>query len=84
MKSMPPESELWLSEQLKKAASEPNPCVKTFGMGPEGKKCKTCAKLYARKFSKTYYKCALRRETCGPGSDHRLGWNSCAKYEEQK
>ena len=62
--------------------SEPIEYVRVYGPGPEGRTCKTCRHLYYRQFSKRYYKCAYREETGGPGSDHRVGWNACAKYEE--
>lgn len=58
-----------------------NPCVRALGLGPAGAKCKTCVRLYTRRFGRrTYYKCALRPETSGPASDHRAGWDACAKY----
>ena len=61
-----------------------NPCVRLYGPGPDGKTCKDCSRLYARRFSKTYYKCELRRCTCGPGTDHRVRWNACAKFQEEE
>lgn len=57
-----------------------NPCVRVFGLDPEGRRCKGCLYLYAKKMSKTYYKCLKRTITGGPGTDHRVGWDACSKY----
>jgi hypothetical protein len=62
---------------------EPNPCVRAYGLGPEDAKCKTCAKLHAREYAHTYYKCSLRPNTGGAGTDHRVNWKACAKYEHR-
>lgn len=59
-----------------------NPVVRLLGKGPEGKRCKDCGHLFARKYNKTYYKCALRRCTNGPATDHRVRWNACSKFVE--
>lgn len=64
--------------------NEPNPMRKTHGPGPDGAKCKTCKHLFAKRWDRTYYKCALRGNTNGAGTDHRVRWNACAKYEEDK
>jgi len=64
-------------------STEPNPCVRLWGPGPEGAKCKTCSLLLAKHHgAHTYYKCHLRRMTAGPATDHRVGWKACAKYME--
>ncbi len=61
---------------------EPNPCVRVYGYGPEGAKCKDCTHLdYHRPSLKRYYKCLLRKITAGPGTDHRVGWRACGKWE---
>lgn len=52
-----------------------------LGPGPEGAQCKTCKHLFAREFANTYYKCDLRQNTGGAGTDHRVTWKACAKYE---
>jgi hypothetical protein len=86
----PPESEAGVSDQLKLGVesafipNDPNPCVRLYGYGPEGERCKTCAKLWSHRTARTYYKCELREFTRGPGSDHRVGWAACAKYERRK
>ena len=59
----------------------PNPVVRIYGFGPKGQKCKGCKKLYFRQHSKRYYKCELRKETRGTGSDHRVNWPACSKFE---
>lgn len=61
-------------------ASEPNECVRVFGLGPEGKRCRDCSRLYVKRFARRYYKCELRKETAGPGSDHRINWRACARF----
>lgn len=71
------------SSSMPRAPYEPNPCVRWLGKGPEGKKCRTCAHIVCRAFSKRYYKCDIRPITGGPATDHRLKWNACAKYEER-
>ena len=58
-----------------------NPCVRAYGYGPEGATCATCTRLYGKRYGRIYYKCALRRDTAGPKSDHRKSWPACGKYE---
>lgn len=60
-----------------------NPMVRKYGTGPEGTKCKSCRYLYDKKWSRTYYKCELRGDTNGPGTDHRVNWQSCIRFEEE-
>lgn len=81
-----PEQQAWLDAQLAKATTPErvNPCVGLFGKGPEGKTCRTCAHLIRKGRGKTYIKCALRRNTNGPATDHRARWMACAKYEVAK
>lgn len=62
-------------------AASKNPVIALYGPDKMGRTCKLCVHLYARKRSKRYYKCKFRKETCGPGSDHRVNWPACAKYE---
>jgi hypothetical protein len=59
---------------------KPNPLVKAFGPGPEGKKCKDCVHLFRKKFANTYIKCDLRPNTGGPATDHRANWPACKKF----
>jgi hypothetical protein len=62
--------------------SEPNPCVRLWGPGPEGRQCKTCKRLVSHDFRRRYYKCELRKQTACAATDHRVGWRACAKYGE--
>jgi hypothetical protein len=76
--------EMWKAMKLKESkdlAAIDNPCVRKFGPNDDKRmKCKTCCNLYGRVVSKTYYKCKLRVETRGRGSDHRVNWPACARY----
>lgn len=81
------EQQAWLTDQMAKQTTPErvNPCVALFGKGPDGKTCRTCAQLMRRGgASKVYLKCALRKNTNGPATDHRAGWMACSKYEEAK
>jgi len=70
-------------EEMTNEAKDPNPCVRLYG-ARDGKKCKACIHLFGKQYANTYYKCALRKNTSGPGTDHRVNWNACGKYEEVK
>lgn len=60
-----------------------NPCVWTWGPGPEGKRCKTYSHLDGHPGAgRMYWKCDLRRYSHGPATDHRVNWPACGKYEE--
>lgn len=72
------EHETWLAAQ--KAKKDQNPCIRVYGPGPEDTFCRTCARVSVRRYSKNYFKCALREETRGAGSDHRLSWPACGQY----
>jgi hypothetical protein len=69
-------------KRLLRRVSKENPCLRVFGAGPDDKQCKTCAHLFYKEEDKRYYKCELRGDTNGPGTDHRVRWPACAKYEE--
>lgn len=75
-----PDQQQWFSE-AKFTVTEPNPCARLYGAGPAGMHCKDCALLYCHGRGKRYYKCRLRRHTNGPGSDHKVRWNACAKFQ---
>lgn len=60
-----------------------NPCIAIYGPDPMGRSCKTCSHLYAHRHSRVYYKCDFRKDTHGPGSDHRVNWPACGKYERK-
>jgi len=52
------------------------------GSGPTGETCGTCAHAYANHgHRKTFWKCELVRATLGPGTDIRLKWAACHRWE---
>lgn len=59
-----------------------NPLVVHFGPGPDGARCKTCAHFHVKQYAGTYFKCDLRGDTNGPGTDHRANWPACGRYEQ--
>lgn len=62
-----------------------NPLIRFFGTGPQGTKCKTCKHLVINQPGQNkYYKCFKRGITNGAATDHRVGWQSCGKYQEQQ
>ena len=61
-----------------------NPMVRLYGKGPAGKKCKNCKHLYLKELAGRYFKCALRIDTNGLGSDHRVNWHACKMFEEKE
>jgi len=62
-----------------------NPMVRTFGADPQGRKCKDCTHLLRNRYhGTTYIKCELRGITRGAGTDHRVKWDACKKYEERE
>jgi hypothetical protein len=58
-----------------------NPCMNLYGKGPVGRQCKECSHMYQKQYDKVYWKCDLRKDTNGPGSDHRRRWPACARFE---
>lgn len=76
------EYELKMQAEAIRLSKIKNPCVRQFGAGPEGKKCKTCKSLTYHQFTRKYYKCKNRPITRGPATDHNVGWDACGKYEE--
>ena len=68
----------------KKQQQDPNPCVNLYGEGEPGITCRHCVHLrYHVKYVTKYWKCDLRSMTHGAASDHRIGWQSCSKYEKR-
>lgn len=57
-----------------------NPMIRQFGTGPQGTYCKDCKHIISKHHGNTYFKCELRGNTNGPGTDHRRSWQSCKKY----
>jgi len=74
-----PEQAAWIDQQQDLAKH--HECIRAYGPGPAGATCEFCIYLYRKMFSKTYYKCAMRRDTNGPGTDHRCGWAACGRFE---
>jgi hypothetical protein len=71
--------------RLVDAHPKSNPCVAAFGAGPAGKICKSCVRFQSDDYhGVTYHKCELRGMTHGPGTDHRVKWPACSKYEERE
>jgi len=62
--------------------AERNPMLK-FGRGPAGKRCKECRHLFSKHYGNTYHKCRFRFDTNGPGTDHRVNWAACVKFEQK-
>lgn len=53
-----------------------------IGSGPMGQTCGSCAHSYRRAGgSKTFHKCRLVKATGGPGSDIRLKWPACSRWQ---
>jgi hypothetical protein len=59
----------------------PNPMVRIYGPGPEGRQCRECRFMEANVHSRTYWKCGKRRNTNGPATDHRRRWPGCRLFE---
>lgn len=78
-------AEITRAEAEKRAGlvHEDNPCIAAYGRDVMGRSCKFCTHLYAHKHSRVYWKCDLRKDTHGPGSDHRVNWPACGKYERK-
>ena len=59
---------------------DPNPMVRAYGYAEPRTRCRECEHLFAKHWDKRYYKCDLRGNTNGPGTDHRVRWNACSKF----
>lgn len=71
--------ELWLEEN--EAKIEKNPMRRRAGPGPEGKICAECFHLMIVDYhDKRYFKCGLRGDTRGAGTDHRKKWLACSHF----
>lgn len=68
-------------ERTKSGSLVHNPMIKAYGI-TEGEKCKNCAHLVYKSYSKVYYKCKLRNnvDKCSPVSDHKVNWPACGKF----
>ena len=60
--------------------NDPNPLVRVYGI-KEGEVCKSCLHFKRKQLSKTYFKCALRKNTPTEKTDIRANWNACGKFE---
>jgi hypothetical protein len=58
-----------------------NPCLALYGPGPDGMRCKSCSHMRAKRQDKVYWKCDLRKNTNGAGTDHRRNWPACGRFE---
>lgn len=62
-----------------------NPLLTMYGPGPEGARCGSCSHLFlVGGVAGRYWKCDLRRNTGGPGTDHRFRWPACGRYEQDE
>lgn len=71
-----------LGVPIDESKSDPNPMVQVYGYGPK-KTCKECVHLFTKQYAGRYHKCALRINTNGAGTDHRVRWNACSKFENK-
>jgi hypothetical protein len=70
--------------KLVRVGAKSNPAVEVWGAGPVGVTCATCLYLTRmRNNSWTGYKCQKRGISHGAGTDHRLKWQACSKYEKE-
>jgi hypothetical protein len=53
-----------------------------YGHGPEGEQCKDCVHCVAIRLANTYHKCELFGITGGPGTDWRLRFKACGRFEK--
>lgn len=61
-----------------------NPMVRAYGKHENPAfRCKDCVYLYYKEYAHRYYKCSLRGDTNGPGTDHRKFWPACAKFKQR-
>jgi hypothetical protein len=61
-----------------------NPLLAVHGPGPEGATCAGCRFLYRKDYrAGEYFKCSLRGDTNGAGTDHRASWPACGKFEQR-
>lgn len=55
------------------------------GSGPAGMTCGDCKHAWKRhNGAKKYWKCGLVKPTRGAGTDIRLKWAACARFEKKK
>lgn len=70
--------------QLKSRFKKVNPMVIKYGP-KAGRTCKTCKHIFVGgSGSRGYYKCRLRGNTSGPGTDHLLNWEACGQFKSEQ
>jgi hypothetical protein len=75
---------LFSRQEMEQLIQEPNPMVRKFGRLVGGRTCRACRFLERKTYhDKPYYKCHWRGDTRGAGTDHRVRWTACKKFEEQ-
>lgn len=76
----------WFGNPIKVVTYDgPNPCIKLYGPGPDGKQCGNCSHFHRYQQAATWFKCDLRpTHTKGVSGDHRVRWPACSKFEEGK
>jgi hypothetical protein len=52
-----------------------------LALAGNGETCGNCAHLTGHSRTRTYWKCDLVATTHGPGTDIRLGWPACIRWE---
>lgn len=55
-----------------------------IGSGPAGETCGSCVHCYSPPAFRTFYKCRLVKPTHGPGTDIRLKWAACARWQSKR
>lgn len=71
-------------EKKGKRRTVPKGNAAPIGSGPKGETCKTCKYAYrtGTGYGKGFWKCKLVRPTRGPGTDIRLKWAACSRWEK--
>ena len=50
----------------------------------EGETCGTCKHFWRQTYHrKVYFKCRMTRISRGPGTDWRVGWAACGRWERR-
>lgn len=72
-------------EEIELPPDHPSPMVRKHGLSSERETCKTCKHLFRKEYrAGAYYKCRLLGDTNGDGTDIRLKWDACGRYEKVK
>ena len=78
----------WFEKQFNKPENKLPQRIKTmhtrYGIN-ENENCCDCIHFYKLGgYAGTYYKCDLTSMTHGSGTDWRINWTACGKFEENK